>query len=92
MASLESFQRASLPEIREAVSNSVVVFKLSSSQIQKSADRAAADKLWQGTLPSLANHSPEESKAVLSFAAFILIACSAYILLLHNAAASYLLL
>lgn len=41
----------------------------------------------QGTLCSLANNLPEESKVVSSFASFILIASSAYILLSHNVAA-----
>lgn len=87
MAPLDSFQCASLPEMREALTSSVVVFRLSSLQIQKSAGRAAADRLWQGILWSLVKNLPEELKAVSSFAAFILIASSAYILLLPNGAA-----
>lgn len=42
MAPLESFQYASLSEMREAVRSSVVVFRLSILEIQKSIDRTTA--------------------------------------------------
>jgi len=52
MAPLEEFERASLAEMTEAVSSSVLSFRLSSLQIQISSDRAAAD--GYGKVPHVA--------------------------------------